>query len=47
MSRAPKSQTKGRNKQTKTAMAYEIYDRLQESKRDDIPQHYGGILRYL
>ena len=31
----------------KASLAYEIYDRLQESKRDDIPQYYGSILRYL
>ena len=24
-----------------------VYDRLQESKRDDVLQHYGSILRYL
>ena len=34
-----------RNK--RDSLAYEIYDRLQDSKREDIPQHYGSILRYL
>ena len=29
------------------SLAYEIYDRLQETKREDIPQHYCSILKYL
>ena len=34
-----------RNK--RDSLAYEIYDRLQEIKREDIPQHYGSIMAYL
>ena len=34
-----------RNK--RDSLAYEIYDRLQETKRANITQHYCSILRYL
>ena len=28
-------------------LAYEIYDRLQEAKRENIPHHYRSILRQM
>ena len=34
-----------RNK--RDSLAYEIYDRLQEAERENIPQHYRSILRQI
>ena len=34
-----------RNK--RDSLAYEIYDRLQEAKRENIPHHYRNILRQI
>ena len=41
------SRKRYRDRNKRDSLAYEIYDRLQETKRGNITQNYSSILRYL